>query len=178
MFFPALGVAIGTILIPVLNATAQDPAKAPTKATYLITGLHCPPCTRTVEGSLARIKGIKSVSVNWATKNAKIEFDESVLPAGKLASAIAGTPHMMGGGMRYGGWLALSVPSITDGASGQKVKDLLGKIDGVTSVAVYPNQHSAAVLFDGKGSLTSQQAIEALASEGIEASNFPGTNKK
>lgn len=154
------------------KARGQEPTKTTTKATFLITQLHCPPCTRTVEGSLSRVKGVKSVSVNWATKNAKIEFDESVLPAQTLAAAVEGTPHMMGGGMRYGGWLALEVPSITDEASGKKVKEALTKVKGVKSVAVYPKQHSAAVLFAGNGSLSSGQLIEALASEGIEASNF------
>jgi copper chaperone CopZ len=115
---------------------------------------------------------VKSVSINWATKNAKIEFDESVLPAQALAAAVEGTPHMMGGGMRYGSWLALKVPALIDQASGEKVKAALGKIEGVKSVAVYPQQHSAAVLFAGKGTLSSQQVIEALGQEGFEASNF------
>jgi copper chaperone CopZ len=153
---------------------AEEPANpaATTKATFLITGLHCPPCTRTVEGSLGRVKGVKSVSVDFRTQNAKIEYDESVLPAQTLSSLIAATPHMMGGGMHYGGWLALKVPAITDDASGEKAKATLSKMEGVKSVAVYPKQHSAAVLFTGKGSLSSQQMIEALAKEGIEASNF------
>lgn len=164
-------VVLGLVALSSAKTFAEEPAK-PTKATYLITGLHCPPCTRTVEGSLARVKGVKSVSVDWRTHNAKIEYDESILPAQTLASMIAGTPHMMGGGMQYGGWLALKVPSITDDPSGQKVKDLLTKVEGVKSVAVYPKQHSAAVLFTGKGSLSSQQMIDALAKDGIEASNF------
>jgi copper chaperone CopZ len=163
---------LGLVALSSSSALAEEPAKPSTKATYLITGLHCPPCTRTVEGSLARVKGVKSVSVDWRTHNAKIEYDESVLPAQTLASLIAGTPHMMGGGMQYGGWLALKVPSITDDASGEKAKATLSKLEGVKSVAVYPKQHSAAVLFTGKGSLSSQQMIEALAKEGLEASNF------
>jgi|GEM_PF-3535714 Copper chaperone len=157
-----------------IHARGDEPAQAATttKATYLITGLHCPPCTRTVEGSLSRVKGVKSISVDFRTQNAKIEYDESVVPAQTLASLIAGTPHMMGGGMQYGGWLALKVPSISDDASGAKAKATLSKIEGVKSVAVYPKQHSAAVLFTGRGSLSSQQMIEALAKEGIDASNF------
>lgn len=150
---------------------AQEPAK-PTKATYLITGLHCPPCTRTVEASLLRVKGVKSVSVDWRTHNAKVEFDEKVLPAQVLAESIARTPHMMGSDMQYGGWLALKVPSITDDESGAKAKEVLSKIDGVKSVAVYPKQHSAAVQFTGEGSLSSQEVIDALVKAGIEASNF------
>ena len=144
----------------------------PTKATFLVTGLHCPPCTSTVQNSLARVKGVKSVAVNWNTKNAKIEFDESVLPAQALATAIDTTPHMMGAGMRYGAWLALKVPSVTDEASGQKAKEALSKVEGVKTVAVYPAQHSVGVLFAGQGTMSSQKVIDALGKEGIEASNY------
>jgi periplasmic mercuric ion binding protein len=157
-----------------LGAISAKPlySAEPTKATFLVTGLHCPPCTSTVQGSLSRVKGVKSVTVDWNTKNAKIVFDETMLPAQSLAAAIEGTPHMMGSGMRYGGWLALKVPSITDEASGQKAKDMVSKIEGVKTVAVYPAQRSLGVLFVGKGATSSQQVIEALAKEGIEASNY------
>jgi len=172
---PAPQARIGTRnragLVFTSQVTSNQPA-APTKATFLITGLHCPPCTSTVQGSLARVKGVKSVSVNWNSKKALIEFDESVLPAQSLAAAIEGTPHMMGGGMRYGGWLAFKVPSLTDEASGQKVKETLAKLEGVKTVAVYPQQKSIAVLFAGKGTTSSRTAIDALAKEGIEATNF------
>ncbi len=151
---------------------AQEPANTPTKATFLMMGLHCPPCTGTVQNGLSRVKGVKSVAVDWNTKKAVIQFDEAVLPAQALAAAIDGTPHMMGRGMRYAGWLALKVPSITDDASGQKVKDVLGKLEGVKGVAVYPVQHSSAVLFAGTGTVSTQQVIDALAKEGIEATNF------
>jgi periplasmic mercuric ion binding protein len=144
----------------------------PTKATFLVTGLHCPPCTSTVQSSLTRVKGVKSIAVDWNTKNAKVEFDESVLPAQALAAAIDGTPHMMGAGMRYAGWLALKVPSITDAASGQKTKDALSKVEGVKTVAIYPAQHKVGVRFAGNGSASSRQLIGALGNEGIEASNY------
>jgi copper chaperone CopZ len=158
--------------IAILCVLGRVNADEPTKATFLITGLHCPPCTSTVQNSLTRVRGVKSVAVNWNTHNAKVEFDEGVLPAQSLAAAIESTPHMMGAGMRYAGWLALKVPSIADQASGQKVKDALSKVEGVKSVAIYSAQHSAGVQFAGKGSLTSRQLVEALAKEGIEASSF------
>jgi copper chaperone len=172
---PAFLAAAAIIASAFVNMLRADEPASPadlTTVTFLITGLHCPPCTRTVEGSLARVKGVKSVSVDWRTQKAKVEYDESVLPAQTLASLIAGTPHMMGGGMRYAGWLALKVPSITDDASGEKAKAVLSKLEGVKSVAVYPQQHAAAVLFTGKGSLSSRQVTEALAKEGIDATNF------
>jgi copper chaperone CopZ len=116
---------------------------------------------------------VKSVAVNPATHNAKVEFDESVLPAQSLTAAIESTPHMMGAGMRYGGWLALKIPSITDEASGQKAKEVLAKLPGVRRAAIYPAQHSIAVLFDNsRGTLTTRQLIESLDKEGIEATSY------
>ena len=161
--------ALATVLGSTLSA--QEPAKA-TKATILVTGLHCPPCTATVQGGLARVKGVKAVAVDWNTKKATVEFDEAVLPAQALAAAIEGTPHMMGGGMRYAGWFALKVPALTDEASSAKVKETLTKVAGVKNVAVYPAQHSAAVLFGGQGTTSSQQVLDALKGAGIEATRF------
>jgi copper chaperone CopZ len=158
------------ILLSTAMLAAQLHADEPTKATFLITGLHCPPCTNTVQGSLSRVKGVKSVRVDWNTKNAKVEFDESVLPAERLASAIATTPHMMGAGMRYGGWLALKVPAVKD--QGDKVKETLSKVEGVKQVAIYPAQQSAGVMLAGTGTLSTTQLIDALGKEGIEASSF------
>ncbi len=164
-------IAVAAGAIGCITGTSLYSAE-PTKATFLVTGLHCPPCTNTVQGSLSRVKGVKSVAVDWNTKHAKVVFDESVLPAQSLASAIETTPHMMGAGMRYGGWLALSVPSIADDASGQKAKDALSKVEGVKTVQVYPAQHKLAVLFAGKGTASSQQLIDALAKEGIQAAHY------
>src|SRR5262245_39351590 len=120
----ALVALAGTIGLGVILVSPLYSAE-PTKATFLITGLHCPHCTTTVQNSLSRVSGVTSVSVDWNTRNAKVQFDENVLPAQALASAIETTPHMMGAGMRYGGWLALKVPSISDQASGQKAKETL-----------------------------------------------------
>jgi copper chaperone CopZ len=164
--------AIAVLLIATALLVADEPrTSSSTKATFLITGLHCPPCTKTVESSLARTKGVKSVSVDWRTKNAKIVFDESVLPAELLSQKIAGTAHMMGRGMQYGGWLALKVPSVKDEASGKAVKEALADMEGVAKVAAYPAQHSVGILFSGQGKTTSQEVIDHLAKAGIEASN-------
>jgi len=157
---------------------AQD-AEPPTveeatvvKATYLITGLHCPPCTKTVESSLRQIDGVKSVKVDWKTKNARIEFDEAVLSAQRLGRLIADTPHMMGSNLHYGGWLALKAPEIKDKASAEKAKDALSEVEGVKRVSVYPGKHSLGVQFEGDGELTSHELIEKLAAAGFTAENY------
>ena len=144
------------------------------KATFLVTGLHCPPCTRTVENSLRNIKGVKSAKVDWNTKNARVEFDEQVIPAQRLSLRIAETPHMMGGNMQYGGWLALKVADVKDkdDATWDRLKEALGKVPGVKQVTLYKAQSGVGVRFDAKGDLTSQKLIAALADAGFQLSNY------
>lgn len=161
-----------------LAATAAEPiisVNVPaqrTKATFLITGLHCAGCTRTIESSLGKVKGIRSVKVDWKTKNAQLEFDESVLPSQKIAQLIAATPHMMGGNMHYGGWLALRVPELKDDTAAQAIKDALRAVQGVKQTVPYQRQHFIAVQFGDKGRLTSQQLIDALKRVGFQAESF------
>src|SRR5688500_11276951 len=84
-------------------ALAQEPEAPPalTKGTYVLRGLHCQPCTSTVAASLKKLPGVQAVKVDWATKNAWIDFDERQISAQALAQRIAATPHMMGRSMRY-----------------------------------------------------------------------------
>ena len=157
-----------------LTEKKQEHKPAVVKTTFLITGLHCPACTKTVEQSLQGVKGVKSAKVNWNSKNAHIEFDEQVVSAQRLSSIIAGTPHMMGGEMKYGGWLALKVSSLKadDAPAWNRLKETLGKVPGVKRVAVYQAQSSIGVEFVAKGDVKSQQLIAALAKAGFKASNY------
>ncbi len=165
--------AIAILLISShVSGEEKPPQAATTKAKFLVTGLHCPPCTKTVQSSLSKVPGVKSVSVDWATKNAIVEIDESVLPAQSLSQRIAATPHMMGGGMHYGGWLALKVPSVKDEATGKKVQAALAGAKGIKQVAVYPDKQAIGVLFTGDGKLTTQDVIDLLAKADLEATGF------
>ncbi len=159
-----------------MNIIAAEPAVKETvpttTATYLITGLHCPPCVKTVESALTRIPGVRSAKVDWNTKNARIEFDETVAPAQMLAQRIGSTAHMMGGNLHYEGWLALKVPEVKDEALAKKAKETLGKLAGVQAVVVYPQQQSIGVQFDAKAKLTTRDLIDALSKVEIKAENY------
>lgn len=143
-----------------------------TSATFLITGLHCPPCAKTVESSLRRVDGVHSIKVNYKAKVARLEFDEHVVPAQRVAQLIADTPHMMGGDMRYGGWLALRVPELKDEASAKTIETALGDIEGVQRVKPYVAQHSIGVAFGDQGELSVTQLIDALKAAGFDAESF------
>ncbi|HEX4142310.1 MAG TPA: heavy metal-associated domain-containing protein [Pirellulales bacterium] len=164
------------LLLTASGIFAEDPAiekpTALTKATFSISGLHCPPCTRTVESSLRRQKGVKAVKVDWATKSAKVEFDEAVLPVQQLSAAVAATPHMMGGGLNYAGWLALSVPGIKDDASAKMAEAAVRDVKGVTGAGASATRRTLSVQLAKDGNVTSQQLIDALEAAGFKASNY------
>ncbi len=142
------------------------------KATYVLTGLHCQGCVKTIESSLSHATGIESVTVDWKAKDAHIEFDESIISAQKVARLIADTPHMMGKNMHYEGLLALNVSEVENDASAKSATDVLRKIEGVKRATALPKQHTVEVQFDAKGRVTEAQLLSALKDAGFHAKNL------
>lgn len=149
--------------------SAASPAAEPTSAEYMITGLHCPMCSSTIEESLKKVKGVQEVKVDFQAKNAHVKFDERQMSAQQLAQAIANTPHMMGSGMHYGGMLVLRVPDVNDAASAAKAQSALSKVPGVAQATANPEQHTVVVQFAAQGKTTSQQLMDALREGGLNA---------
>ena len=158
------------LAIVVLTAAgpAQE-AKKVTRAMYMVTGLHCPPCAPTVEESLKKVKGVKSVKVDYQSKNAAIEFEESAISAQEIALAMSATPHLMGKELHYGGALLLKASGLNDEAAGKKASAALSKIEGVARVEILPKQEAVAIHFTGKGTTTGTQLLNALESAGFKA---------
>jgi len=140
----------------------------PTEATFLISGLHCPPCTTTVESSLRKVEGIVAVKVDWKTKTAQMEFDEAVLPAHRIGLLVAKTPHMMGGNLHYAAWLYLRVPRVKDEVTANQAKEVLEQIEGIKQAAAYPKQHGVSVLFAPECELTTSRLMTDLKDKGFE----------
>lgn len=59
------------------------------KETYKILGIHCASCVMTIERMLQKQAGVKSVSVNFVSEAALIEFDENLISKKDLVKAVA-----------------------------------------------------------------------------------------
>jgi copper chaperone CopZ len=138
-----------------------------TKAMYMVTGLHCAPCTTTVERSLKKVKGVNGIKVDFAGQYATIEFDENTISAQEVARAISGTPHMMGRGMQYGGVHVLYVGGVNEEATGKKAAAALRAVEGVAKVTLYPKQQAVGIEFTPNGKVTSKQLTDALKGAGL-----------
>jgi Cu2+-exporting ATPase/Cu+-exporting ATPase len=52
---------------------------SPIKQTFKIHGMHCASCAHTIETRLKKLDGIKSVTVNFATETAKVEYQSDLV---------------------------------------------------------------------------------------------------
>jgi copper chaperone CopZ len=166
-----------------IQATGQELKKQPakgelTKAVFWVPNQHCMECATALEGSLKKVAGIKSTAVNFPTKWATVEFDESLISAQEVSRAMFQAPHAMGGNMRYGGFLMLSVPDAKDKAIQTKATTALGKVEGVAKAAYYPQTKAVAIQFTDKGKVTSTELIKALEDTGLKAMQFSAKAKK
>jgi copper chaperone CopZ len=161
-------VVVGSTATGYAQESKTPPAKRDvTKAMFMVTGLHCAPCTTTVERSLQKVKGVDGIKVDFAGQYATIEFQENIISAQEVARAISGTPHMMGRGMQYGGAHVLYVAGVNDEATGKKAAAALRAVDGVGKVTLYPKQQAVGIDFTPNGKVTSKQLTDALKGVGL-----------
>jgi Cu+-exporting ATPase len=59
-----------------------------TTATFNIDGMHCASCAVRNERTLKKLKGVFDVTVNLATRSARVEYDDSVVSIGALHGVV------------------------------------------------------------------------------------------
>ncbi|MFQ5651951.1 MAG: heavy metal translocating P-type ATPase [bacterium] len=75
-------------LVDAVRHAGYDVKQTETKTVLQITGMHCTGCANTVEKSLARVTGVSSASVTFATEKAVVTHDAELAPLGKLIEAV------------------------------------------------------------------------------------------
>ena len=58
------------------------------KKKFKIEGMHCASCVGKIEKVLSKVKGVKNSSVNFATENATIEFDDTVVSESEFEKVV------------------------------------------------------------------------------------------
>lgn len=64
------------------------------KKTFSIKGIHCASCIAIIEGSLEKVDGITSATVNLATEKATVIYDPSKVTDEKLSSAVSNVGYI------------------------------------------------------------------------------------
>ena len=55
---------------------------------YKVQGMHCASCAARLEKVIAKLDGVKSCSVNFATETLSVDFDNNVLKEKNIIDAV------------------------------------------------------------------------------------------
>lgn len=97
--FGILTLGINQVLIPYLSASSSaTTTTAPTStqlnvAVFNIEGMDCAGCVGTIHAALSKAAGVRSASVLFKEKQAKVTYDSSVTNPDRLIAVVASTHY-------------------------------------------------------------------------------------
>ncbi|GMF25068.1 unnamed protein product [Phytophthora fragariaefolia] len=146
------------------------------KVTLLIAGMTCNSCAHTVEGALKRIVGVVSVSVNFATEKAVVQFDKDITCSQVLVNAVEDIGYnasCMSEEKSQRGDIVLLIGGMMCGSCSNSIETLLINTEGVLSASVNLATGKAAIRYD-KTMIGIRTLIESVEAIGYEASYVSG----
>ncbi|MDO8553395.1 MAG: heavy metal translocating P-type ATPase [Candidatus Micrarchaeota archaeon] len=58
------------------------------KISFRVSGMHCTSCSRNIERTLGKLKGVDKATVNYATEKGYVEYNSSILSESDMSAAI------------------------------------------------------------------------------------------
>ncbi|MEO1814335.1 MAG: heavy metal translocating P-type ATPase [Acetobacterium sp.] len=139
------------------------------KETIKITGMTCAACAARVEKVVSKMAGISDASVNFATENLSVEYDEADTSRQKIDEAIekAGYGTVTTTTINE---VTIPIGGMTCAACSARVEKVLNKLEGVTSATVNLATEKATVHYDPQQVklATIRQAIEKAGYQALE----------
>jgi len=139
------------------------------KETVKITGMTCAACAARVEKVVNKMEGITSASVNFATENLSVEYNEAETSRQKINEAIEKAGY---GTVEVSTKSEVTIPigGMTCAACASRIEKVLGKLEGVTSASVNLATEKATIHYDAQLVKLSaiRQAIEKAGYQALE----------
>ncbi|WP_373485452.1 heavy metal translocating P-type ATPase [Acetobacterium malicum] len=139
------------------------------KETIKITGMTCAACAARVEKVVSKMAGISDASVNFATENLSVEYDEAETSRQKIDEAIEKAGY---GTVEITAINEVTIPisGMTCAACSARVEKVLNKLEGVTAATVNLATEKATVYYDSQQVKLStiKQAIEKAGYQALE----------
>jgi Cu+-exporting ATPase len=120
-----------------------DGGKGTARVRIPITGMHCASCVDKVEKGLARLEGVESASVNFASETAEVTYDPDRVTPAKFIEEIKSLgyePHVS--------HVMLPIEGMSCASCVQKVENSLRKVSGVVEANVNFANETAQISFD------------------------------
>ena len=110
-----------------------------------ITGMSCASCAKTIELALKEMEGVKDASINLATENAYVKFDESKVSITQIIKAIESVGY---GVVRERRDALIKIGGMTCASCVKTIETALKELPGVLDVRVNLATESATVSYD------------------------------
>ena len=145
------------------------------KENIKLGGMSCAACAVRIEKAVSKLEGVSSASVNFATEQLSLEYDEGKIGLDQVKGKIEEAGYSV---VEKGRDKQVTIPigGMTCAACSQRVEKAISRLDGVTSASVNLTTEKATVTYDPQAIKLSaiKQAIEkagykALSIEGKAA---------
>ncbi|MGT2799886.1 heavy metal translocating P-type ATPase [Streptococcus marmotae] len=135
------------------------------KKTYAVKGMTCASCAMTVEKTLQSLAGVKEVSVNLATEQASIGYEEEIITEKELIAAVTGAGYQL---ISHAKEEIYQIKGMSCASCAMAVERSVGQLSGVEEAAVNLATESLTIRYDA--SIQSPSSIqEAVKEAGYEA---------
>ncbi|OLS18671.1 MAG: Copper-exporting P-type ATPase A [Candidatus Heimdallarchaeota archaeon LC_3] len=124
---------------------------------FLVSGMTCASCVRTIEKSLSAMKGVEKVSVNLMTEEANVLYDEQQIQIDSIIKKLdqIGYPGQIKEETVVIADLVIS--GMTCASCVKKIENSIKKLDGVNNVTVNLTTDKAHVEF--RSDITSLRSV-------------------
>jgi len=119
------------------------------KEKLTIKGMNCASCTGKVEQTVGKLMGVVSATVNLATEQLSVEFDSDKLTLDEITHAIEGLGFQVIK-RRTTNEVTIPIKGMGCAACVGKIEKSIGKLAGVSEVAVNLATEKARVVYDPK----------------------------
>lgn len=140
------------------------------KETLKVTGMTCASCSKAVERYTGKVDGVISASVNLATEQLSVEYDETRTDTSAIVQAVekAGYGVLQQSNRRE---VTIPISGMTCAACVKAVERAIGKLTGVEEVVVNLATEKARVVYDPEKTRISEikQTIEKAGYKALEA---------
>lgn len=114
-----------------------------------IAGMSCSACALKIEKNLAKLPGVKEVSVNYATENATVEYEDAEIDRDKLEETVNNLGYrIIKEDSPAENKVTLNISGMTCAACAAKIEKKLAKLDGVSKASVNLATGKATVELD------------------------------
>ena len=111
-----------------------------------VTGMTCASCSSRVERVVGKLAGVKSASVNLATEKLSLEYDEAVLSEEQVAKAVQKAGYGIAP-KEEAKRVTIPIEGMTCASCVARIEKVVGRLEGVRSVAVNLATERADVLY-------------------------------